>query len=98
MAVIAGGDPMDSTSAAVSVPDYPQGLDAPVKGLRIGVPTDYFAEGLDSAVREKVEAGISLLERLGCRRTPLRSGTPSPPRPHPKSAPSDRRSDSPASK
>jgi aspartyl-tRNA(Asn)/glutamyl-tRNA(Gln) amidotransferase subunit A len=72
MAVIAGGDPMDSTAAAVSVPDYPQGLDAPVKGLRIGVPTDYFAEGLDSAVREKVEAGISLLERLGCRRTPLR--------------------------
>jgi aspartyl-tRNA(Asn)/glutamyl-tRNA(Gln) amidotransferase subunit A len=63
---------MDSTAAAVSVPDYPQGLDAPVKGLRIGVPTDYFAEGLDSAVREKVEAGISLLERLGCRRTPLR--------------------------
>src|SRR5580692_9259782 len=60
MAVIAGGDPMDSTAAAVSVPDYVGGLDAPVKGLRIGVPTDYFAEGLDSEVREKVEAGISL--------------------------------------
>jgi aspartyl-tRNA(Asn)/glutamyl-tRNA(Gln) amidotransferase subunit A len=72
MAVIAGGDPMDSTAAAVSVPDYLQGLDEPVKGLRIGVPTDYFAEGLDSAVREKVEAGISLLERLGCRRIELR--------------------------
>jgi aspartyl-tRNA(Asn)/glutamyl-tRNA(Gln) amidotransferase subunit A len=71
-AVIAGGDPMDSTAAAVSVPDYVGGLDAPVKGLRIGVPTDYFAEGLDSEVREKVEAGISLLERLGCRRVPLR--------------------------
>jgi len=72
MGVIAGGDPMDSTAAAVPVPDYLQTLDAPVNGLRIGVPTDYFAEGLDSAVREKVEAGISLLERLGCQRTLLR--------------------------
>jgi aspartyl-tRNA(Asn)/glutamyl-tRNA(Gln) amidotransferase subunit A len=72
MAVIAGNDPMDSTAAAVPVPDYLHGLDAPVKGLKIGVPTDYFAEGLDSAVREKVEAGISLLERLGCQRTALR--------------------------
>jgi aspartyl-tRNA(Asn)/glutamyl-tRNA(Gln) amidotransferase subunit A len=72
MAVMAGGDAMDSTAAGVPVPDYPQSLDGPVKGLRIGVPTDYFAEGLDSAVREKVEAGISLLERLGCRRVALR--------------------------
>src|SRR5438132_7387057 len=72
MGTIAGGDPMDSTAAAVPVPDYLHGLDAPVKGLRIGVPTDYFAEGLDSAVREKIEAGISLLEQLGCVRTALR--------------------------
>jgi len=69
---MAGSDPMDSTAAAVPVPDYLQGLDAPVKALKIGVPTDYFAEGLDPAVREKVEAGISLLERLGCKRVPLR--------------------------
>jgi aspartyl-tRNA(Asn)/glutamyl-tRNA(Gln) amidotransferase subunit A len=72
MGMMAGSDPMDSTAAAVQVPDYLQGLDAPVKGLKIGVPTDYFAEGLDPAVREKVEAGISLLERLGCERIPLR--------------------------
>lgn len=72
MAIIAGGDPMDSTAATVSVPDYLQTLDAPVKGLKIGVPTDYFSEGLDSEVREKVEAGIALLERLGCVRTELR--------------------------
>jgi aspartyl-tRNA(Asn)/glutamyl-tRNA(Gln) amidotransferase subunit A len=72
MAVMAGGDPMDSTAAGVPVPNYPQGLEEPVKGLRLGVPTDYFAEGLDPAVREKVEAGISLLERLGCRRVALR--------------------------
>ncbi len=72
MGMMAGSDPMDSTAAAVPVPDYLEGLDAPVKGLKIGVPTDYFAEGLDPAVREKVEAGISLLERLGCERIPLR--------------------------
>ena len=72
MGMMAGSDAMDSTAAAVPVPDYLQGLDAPVKGLKIGVPTDYFAEGLDPAVREKVEAGISLLERLGCERIPLR--------------------------
>ena len=72
MGMMAGSDPMDSTAAAVPVPDYLQGLDAPVKGLKIGVPTDYFAEGLDPAVREKVEAGISLLEQLGCERIPLR--------------------------
>ena len=72
MAVMAGGDPMDSTAAGVPVPNYAQSLDEPVKGLRIGVPTDYFAEGLDSEVREKVEAGISRLEQLGCRRVALR--------------------------
>jgi aspartyl-tRNA(Asn)/glutamyl-tRNA(Gln) amidotransferase subunit A len=72
MGTMAGSDPMDSTAAAVPVPDYLQDLDAPVEALKIGVPTDYFAEGLDPAVREKVEAGISLLERLGCKRIPLR--------------------------
>ena len=54
MGTIAGHDPMDSTAAAVPVPDYLHGLDTPVLGLKFGVPTDYFAEGLDSAVREKV--------------------------------------------
>jgi aspartyl-tRNA(Asn)/glutamyl-tRNA(Gln) amidotransferase subunit A len=72
MGIISGGDPMDSTAAAVAVPNYLHGLEAPVKGLKIGVPTDYFAEGLDPAVREKIEAGISLLERLGCVRVALR--------------------------
>ena len=43
----------------------------PFKGLRIGVPEDYFAEGIDAEVKEKVESGIALLERLGCKRIPL---------------------------
>jgi aspartyl-tRNA(Asn)/glutamyl-tRNA(Gln) amidotransferase subunit A len=43
-----------------------------VKGLRIGVPEEYFGEGRDSEVRENVESAIARLERLGCQRVPLR--------------------------
>jgi aspartyl-tRNA(Asn)/glutamyl-tRNA(Gln) amidotransferase subunit A len=71
MSVIAGRDANDSTSAAVPVPDYAAELEKPLQGLRIGVPEDYFGEGLDQEVREKVLAGIALLEKLGCRRIPL---------------------------
>src|SRR6202521_4474215 len=70
--VMAGRDPRDSTSADVPVGDYVKALDTSVRGLRIGVPTDYFGAGLDPLVKEKIEAGIALLERLGCRRVPLR--------------------------
>jgi aspartyl-tRNA(Asn)/glutamyl-tRNA(Gln) amidotransferase subunit A len=72
MAVIAGHDPKDSTSAAVPVPDFAAEIEKPVRGLRIGVPEDYFGEGLDAEVNAKVEAGIALLERLGCQRIPLK--------------------------
>jgi aspartyl-tRNA(Asn)/glutamyl-tRNA(Gln) amidotransferase subunit A len=71
-ATMAGHDKLDSTSAKVQVNDYVKALDEPVAGLRVGVPTDYFGEGLDPTVKEKVEAGIALLERLGCKRVPLR--------------------------
>ncbi|HEV3482559.1 MAG TPA: Asp-tRNA(Asn)/Glu-tRNA(Gln) amidotransferase subunit GatA [Candidatus Acidoferrales bacterium] len=71
MSVIAGHDENDSTSAAIAVPDYASETRRPVQGLRIGVPEDYFAEGIDAEVKEKVESGIELLERLGCKRIPL---------------------------
>jgi aspartyl-tRNA(Asn)/glutamyl-tRNA(Gln) amidotransferase subunit A len=71
LSVIAGRDDNDSTSAAVPVADYAGDSEKPVQGLRIGVPEDYFGEGLDAEVKEKVQAGIALLERLGCRRIPL---------------------------
>jgi aspartyl-tRNA(Asn)/glutamyl-tRNA(Gln) amidotransferase subunit A len=71
-AAIAGHDTYDSTSAAVPVPDYAAELEKPIQGLRIGVPEDYFGKGLDPEVQEKIHAGIALLERLGCRRIPLR--------------------------
>jgi aspartyl-tRNA(Asn)/glutamyl-tRNA(Gln) amidotransferase subunit A len=72
LSVMAGRDPRDSTSADVPVADYSAKLDEPVRGMRIGVPTDYFGAGLDSEVKERVEASIAMLERLGCRRVPLR--------------------------
>jgi len=72
MAVIAGRDPSDSTSAEVPVPNYLAEIEAPVKGLRVGIPREYFAEGMDPAVRQKVEAGIELLKRLGCQPVDLR--------------------------
>ncbi|MGA7028012.1 MAG: Asp-tRNA(Asn)/Glu-tRNA(Gln) amidotransferase subunit GatA [Candidatus Acidiferrales bacterium] len=71
LAVIAGHDPNDSTSANASVPDYTKEIEAPLSGLRIGVPEDYFGEGLDPEVKAKVQAGIALLEKLGCKRVPL---------------------------
>jgi aspartyl-tRNA(Asn)/glutamyl-tRNA(Gln) amidotransferase subunit A len=72
LSVIAGRDPLDSTSADVPVTDYVEGLEESVRGMRIGVPSDYFAAGLDPQVRERVEEGIATLERLGCQRVPLR--------------------------
>src|SRR5271156_1140470 len=72
LSVIAGHDSNDSTSAAVAVPDYLAEIENPVAGLRIGVPEDYFGAGLDSEVKAKVQAGIALLEKLGCKRVPLK--------------------------
>jgi len=66
MGLIAGRDANDSTSTTAPVPDYRALLDKPVKGLRIGIPKEYFAEGMDGDVRKKIEAGIELLKKLGC--------------------------------
>jgi aspartyl-tRNA(Asn)/glutamyl-tRNA(Gln) amidotransferase subunit A len=70
--VIAGWDPNDSTSANVPRPDYVADIDKPVSGMQIGVPDEYFAAGLDPEVRTKVEAGIALLEKIGCKRVSIR--------------------------
>ena len=69
--VIGGRDRRDSTSASAPVPDYLAALDGNVKGLKIGVPKEYFAGGLDSEVGARIEAGIATLERLGCERVEI---------------------------
>jgi aspartyl-tRNA(Asn)/glutamyl-tRNA(Gln) amidotransferase subunit A len=68
---IAGRDPMDSTSADAPVPDYVAELDEPIRGLRLGVPKEYFGEGLDAEVRAAVEAAIQKLAKLGCEVVPI---------------------------
>jgi aspartyl-tRNA(Asn)/glutamyl-tRNA(Gln) amidotransferase subunit A len=68
---IAGRDPLDSTSAEVSVPDYEQEVEQPVRGLRVGVPKEYFGEGLDVEVRAAVEAAIQKLAEIGCEIVPI---------------------------
>jgi aspartyl-tRNA(Asn)/glutamyl-tRNA(Gln) amidotransferase subunit A len=72
MSVIAGHDSNDSTSAAIDVPDYAAELEKSLDGMRIGVPEDYFGAGLDPELKAKIEAGIALLEKLGCKRVPLK--------------------------
>lgn len=71
MAVISGRDENDATSASVPVPDFLCGLEKPVAGMRIGIPAEYFGQGMDGEVRQKVEEGIATLEKLGCRRVGL---------------------------
>ena len=63
--IIAGHDPRDSTSANVAVPDYPALLSTDLTGVRIGVPREYFAAGLDPEVGALVQAGIARMQRLG---------------------------------
>jgi aspartyl-tRNA(Asn)/glutamyl-tRNA(Gln) amidotransferase subunit A len=64
---IAGHDPRDSTSAAIPVPDYAAELGRGVQGLRVGIPAEYFIEGLDAEVEAAVRAAIETLKGLGAR-------------------------------
>jgi aspartyl-tRNA(Asn)/glutamyl-tRNA(Gln) amidotransferase subunit A len=63
--VIAGFDARDSTSAQEPVPDYDAALDADIRGLRIGLPKEYFEEGLAAPVARSIEAAIDAYRRLG---------------------------------
>ncbi|HMO80509.1 MAG TPA: Asp-tRNA(Asn)/Glu-tRNA(Gln) amidotransferase subunit GatA [Pyrinomonadaceae bacterium] len=65
LGVIAGRDPLDSTSAEVPVPDYEATLDATVSGRRIGVPWALMGEGLDGEVRSAVERSIEGFRSIG---------------------------------
>ena len=62
---IAGLDPLDSTTAPVDVPDYRAALTGGIKGLRIGVPKEYFVQGTEPDVERAVRAAIAQLEELG---------------------------------
>lgn len=65
LSVIAGYDEMDSTSVDIPVPDYKKSLVKNVKGLRIGVPKEYFVSGIDVVVEEAVKKAVGVLRDLG---------------------------------
>jgi len=62
---IAGHDPRDSTSSQRPVPDYLSTLERGVKGMRLGVPKEYFVAGMEPAVEQAINDAIKLLERQG---------------------------------
>ncbi|EAR23316.1 Asp-tRNA(Asn)/Glu-tRNA(Gln) amidotransferase subunit GatA [Nitrococcus mobilis] len=64
---MAGFDPRDSTCVERPVPRYAAGIDAPLTGLTIGLPKEYFGEGLSPAVGDLIQAAIDVLHRLGAQ-------------------------------
>ena len=65
LGAVAGYDPKDSTSVNLPVPDYVKALVPEVKGMRIGLPKEYFIPGLDPAVKKALDAAIETYTRLG---------------------------------
>lgn len=63
--IISGKDPFDSTSAPVAVPDFTKVLGNEIKGLKIGIPKEYFIKGMDREIEESVKTAIKKLESLG---------------------------------
>ncbi len=68
---MAGHDARDSTSLARPTEDYARSLELPLKGLRIGLPREYFGEGVEPGVRACVRAALDWYEQQGARTVPL---------------------------
>jgi aspartyl-tRNA(Asn)/glutamyl-tRNA(Gln) amidotransferase subunit A len=69
--VISGQDPKDGTTGAREVPAYFSQLNADVKGLKIGIPDEYFIDGMEAGVKQSVMDGIKELEKLGAELVPV---------------------------
>ena len=67
MNVIAGYDPRDSTSVNQAVPDYTKSLVPDLKGMRLGVPKEYFVKGMEKGVEQAIKVAIARLEELGAK-------------------------------
>ncbi|MEM1112019.1 MAG: Asp-tRNA(Asn)/Glu-tRNA(Gln) amidotransferase subunit GatA [Pseudomonadota bacterium] len=65
LSVMAGHDPLDSTSSTEPVADFRGALNDSIEGLRIGLPREYFGEGLDSTTGDCIKAALAELEKLG---------------------------------
>ncbi len=69
---IAGADENDPTSSPLAVPDYLEGIEAGVKGLRIGIPETYFYDEIDPAIETLVRDSLGVLEMLGALLVPVK--------------------------
>jgi aspartyl-tRNA(Asn)/glutamyl-tRNA(Gln) amidotransferase subunit A len=78
LGVIAGHDPMDATTSRRRVPDYVAGLDAPVRGLRVGVPENYYFDGVTAEVDTAVREAARVLEHAGATVRPITLPDPAP--------------------
>jgi aspartyl-tRNA(Asn)/glutamyl-tRNA(Gln) amidotransferase subunit A len=67
LGAVAGHDPKDSTSVDLPVPDYAKALVNDVKGLKVGLPKEYFIEGLDPDVQQAMDAAIATYKQLGAQ-------------------------------
>jgi len=71
LGAIAGHDPYDSTSVRRPVPDYVAHLGAGIRGLRVGIPREYFVQGIQLEVEAAVRAAIGVLQNLGAQVSPV---------------------------
>ncbi len=71
MNVISGYDPYDSTSVNIGVPDYTKSLVKDIKGLKIGIPKEYFIEGMDLEIKKLTEEAVDKLKALGAECQPV---------------------------
>ena len=69
--VISGYDPRDSTSVNQDVPDYTKSLTGEIKGLKIGIPEEYFVEGMDPEVKMIIQEAVNKLKNLGAIAAPV---------------------------
>jgi aspartyl-tRNA(Asn)/glutamyl-tRNA(Gln) amidotransferase subunit A len=68
---ISGKDPHDSTSLDAPAEDFTANLGRDLKGVKLGIPAEYFVDGMDKRVREKVESAIKLCQQLGAEAVPV---------------------------
>jgi len=71
MNIISGHDPLDSTSLNIPVPDYTRSLVNDIKGIKIGIPKEYFIEGLDNEVKNTIDEALNKLRSLGAEVKPV---------------------------
>lgn len=71
LGLVSGYDARDNTSSTISVPDFLAGLEDGVKGLRVGIPAEYWGEGLDEGVRKSLDEAVAKLRDAGASIVPV---------------------------